>query len=199
MTDLFLIIVVIIGLTVALINLSRRVWLVNIVCLFIQYLFVFILYPKAEGLIPALIKLLVGLMVSLIIYLTLLSTGEIHRSKIKFRVSAGELFRALSGLFLILLVILATPWLHAEIFPNSSVFIIIFSFGLILLGLLQLGSKVEPLYVVIGLLTFLSGFELLYGSLEFSAILEALFTAVNLILAIAGAFFIIKDLESEIT
>ncbi len=73
----------------------------------------------------------------------------------------------------------------------------ILSLGLALIGLLQLGSKTESLYVIIGLLTFLSGFELLYGSLEFSALLEALFAIVNLLIAIAGAFFIVKDLETE--
>ena len=199
MTHLIPTTAVVIGLLMALINLVRRKWMVNVVCLSIQYLCVFVLYPKSEGIYPALIKLIVGLMISLIIYLTILSTEAIHREKVNFRLSAGEVFRALSGLFFILLVVLAAPWINEEIFTKSSTLIIIFSFGLILLGLLQLGSKVEPLYIIIGLLTFLSGFELLYGSLEFSAILEALFAAVNLILAIAGAFFIIKDWESEKT
>jgi len=68
---------------------------------------------------------------------------------------------------------------------------------LILFGLFQMGTITEPLYLAIGLLTFLSGFELLYASLEFSRILEALFTAVNLSLALVGSYFIIKDVESR--
>ncbi|NLG41023.1 MAG: hypothetical protein GX544_04905, partial [Chloroflexi bacterium] len=46
-------------------------------------------------------------------------------------------------------------------------------------------------------LTFLSGFEMLYSALEFSYLLEALLVAVNLLLAIVGAFFIVKNSESE--
>ena len=71
------------------------------------------------------------------------------------------------------------------------------SLGLVILGLLQLGMITEPLYVIIGLLTFLSGFELLYGSMEFSTVLEALFAAVNLGLALVGAYIIVKDEEPE--
>ena len=63
-------------------------------------------------------------------------------------------------------------------------------------GLLQLGTIREPFYLAIGILTFLSGFELLYSALEFSYLLEALLVAVNLLLAIVGAFFIVKNAES---
>jgi hypothetical protein len=48
-------------------------------------------------------------------------------------------------------------------------------FGLAVLGLLQASMISEPFYVIIGLLTFLSGVELLYASLELSILLEALF------------------------
>jgi len=70
---------------------------------------------------------------------------------------------------------------------------------LILIGLMQLGTIREPFYLVIALLTFLSGFELLYSALEFSYLLEAQLVAVNLLLAIVGAFFIVKNAESEST
>lgn len=146
----------------------------------------------------ALIKIIVGLMSTLIIYLTIQNTGAVKREPFEFKLSAGELFRMLSAVFLVTLVVLASPpWLLKEVFPQSNIYILILSLGLALIGLLQLGSKTESLYVIIGLLTFLSGFELLYGSLEFSALLEALFAIVNLLIAIAGAFFIVKDLETE--
>nr|MBP7213452.1 hypothetical protein [Anaerolineaceae bacterium] len=70
-------------------------------------------------------------------------------------------------------------------------------FGLMLTGIMQLGTIREPLYLAIGLLTFLSGFQLLYSALEFSYLLEALFVAVNLLLGIVGSFFIVKNAESR--
>lgn len=41
-------------------------------------------------------------------------------------------------------------------------------------------------YIILGLLTFLSGFELLYAALELSLLLEALFAGINLGLALVG-------------
>lgn len=190
-------IAVVIGLSAAWVNLVRRQWVVNVIGLAIQYLCIFLVFPKTESIMPALIKVIVGSMVALVIYLTILSTGSIRREKISFKLSAGELFRGSSGALLILIMYWTVPWLKAEIFPQSSGPALTLGLGFILLGLLQLGSKAEPLYIIIGLLTFLSGFELLYGSLEFSALIEALFALVNLLLAQAGAYFIVKDLETE--
>ena len=197
MSNFILTTAVILGLIAGHINLIRRKWLLNVFGLAIQYLCIFIVFPKTESFIPAIIKLIVGLMAALIIYLTILGTGAVKHERISLKLSAGEVFRGLSGLFLVLLILIATPWLQSEVFPQSSRPALILSMGLMLLGLLQLGSKAEPFYIVIGLLTFLSGFELLYGSLEFSNLLEALFAMVNLLLSIAGAYFIVKDLETE--
>ena len=179
MTKFLLTAAVITGLLVALANLVRRKWLFNILALAIQYVCIFIVFPKTDGFMHALIKIIVGLMSTLIIYLTIQSTGAVKREPFEFKLSAGELFRTLSAVFLVTLVVLASPWLLKEVFPQSNIYVLILSLGLALIGLLQLGSKTESLYVIIGLLTFLSGFELLYGSLEFSALLEALFAIVN--------------------
>ena len=197
MSEIIVFIATVIGLLAGLLNLMRRKWLVNVFGLAVQYLCIFIVFPKADGISPALIKIIVGLMSTLIIYLTILSSGAIRRDPFSLKFTAGELFRGLSGAFLIFLVFIVAPWLSREVFPQSSSSSLTLGLGLILLGLLQLGAKTEPLYVIIGLLTFLSGFELLYGSLEFSTLLEALFAIVNLLIAIAGAFFITKDLEPE--
>ena len=64
--------------------------------------------------------------------------------------------------------------------------------GLVLigLGLLHLGNTSEPFEVVIGLLTVLAGFEILYAAVESSILVTALLAVVNLGLALAGAFFL---------
>jgi hypothetical protein len=63
--------------------------------------------------------------------------------------------------------------------------------GLLLigLGLLHLGITSDSFQVIIGLLTALAGFEILYASVESSALVTALLAVVNLGLALAGAYF----------
>lgn len=181
----------------AAINLVRRQWTLNIFALGFQYICVFLLMQEVRSPLLAGIKLLVGLMVSLMLFLTLKSSGLIESILLRRHVSSGEIFRGTIALLLALISFLAAPALQQSAFPQSSQLLLTASLGLILFGLFQMGTITEPLYLAIGLLTFLSGFELLYASLEFSRILEALLTAVNLSLALIGSFFIVKDVESR--
>jgi len=181
----------------AAINLVRRQWTLNIFALGLQYICIFLIILEIRTPFLAGIKLIVGLMVSLMLYLTLKSSGLIESIFLRRHVSSGQTFRGTIALLLALISILAAPTLQQSAFPQSSQLLLTASLGLILFGLFQMGTITEPLYLVIGLLTFLSGFELLYASLEFSRVLEALFTAVNLSLALIGCFFIVKDVESR--
>lgn len=63
--------------------------------------------------------------------------------------------------------------------------------GLLLigLGLLHLGITSESFRVILGLLTVLTGFEILYAAVESSSLVAALLVIVNLGLAMAGAYF----------
>ena len=63
--------------------------------------------------------------------------------------------------------------------------------GLLLigLGLLHLGITSESFQVILGLLTVLTGFEILYSAVESSSLVAALLVIVNLGLAMAGAYF----------
>jgi hypothetical protein len=69
--------------------------------------------------------------------------------------------------------------------------------GLLLigLGLLHLGITSDSFQVIIGLLTVQAGFEILYASVESSALVTALLAVVNLGLALAGAYFMIVNQE----
>lgn len=197
MSSPWLLVSVIISLSAAMVNLVRRQWLVNIIALAIQYLAVFIFMTNVRTPSLAVIKLLVGWMVTLTLYITLVSVGDIYQLKTRFRLSIGEVFRALAGLFMILICILFLPEIKTNVFPQTSDYLLLTSLGLMGLGLLQAGMISEPFYIIIGLLTFLSGFELLYASLELSTLLEALFAGVNLGLGLVGAYFLVKDSETE--
>jgi hypothetical protein len=61
---------------------------------------------------------------------------------------------------------------------------------LISLGLLHLGITSDPFQVIIGLLTVLAGFEVLYAAVESSVLVTALLAVVNLGLALAGSYFL---------
>ncbi len=69
--------------------------------------------------------------------------------------------------------------------------------GLLLigLGLLHLGITSDSFQVIVGLLTALAGFEILYAAVESSALVTALLAVVNLGLALAGAYFMNVDQE----
>ena len=191
------IIAAVILLLCAAVNLVRRHWVLNVAVLALQYVCVFLIILEVRTPLLAGIKLIVGLMVSLMIYQILRSSGLIDSLFSRQRLTSGEVFRGTIALLLVLISHLAAPKVKLSIFPQSSELLLTASMGLMLFGLFQMGTITEPLYLVIGMLTFLSGFELLYASLEFSRVLAALFTAINLLLALVGSFFIVKDVESR--
>ncbi|MCK9246599.1 MAG: hypothetical protein M0P11_06555 [Anaerolineaceae bacterium] len=198
MTEVFQSLPIYIALMAGLLNLVRRQWSLNLIALVVQFICLFPILWAALPLQLALIQPFTGLMVTLILYLTLLNVGEVEPINLKPRPTSGEVFRALAGIFLIATLGTFVPQIKTAIFPSIPLNHLFLSLGLVLIGILQLGTIREPLYLAIGMLTFLSGFELLYIALEFSFLLAALFVAVNLLLAIVGSFFIIKNVESEI-
>jgi hypothetical protein len=70
---------------------------------------------------------------------------------------------------------------------------------LIGLGLLHLGLTAHPLSVVLGLLTVLSGIEILYTAVEASALVTGLLAGVTLGLALIGGYLFLSPtlLEGE--
>lgn len=63
---------------------------------------------------------------------------------------------------------------------------------LIGLSLMQLGTTQDTFLTIVGLLSFLSGFEVIYAGLELSALLTGLLAIVNLSLSLVGVYFIVK-------
>ncbi len=185
------------ALAAALINLVRRKWSLNLLALMLQFLCLFPALASILSLELALIQPFTGLMVTLILYITLVNVGSIEKLELNLKLSSGEVFRALAGILLIAMLRAFIPVLQPAVFPQVPAQHLFLSLALVLLGSLQLGTIREPFYLAIGLLTFLAGFELLYSAIEFSLLLEALLVTVNLSLAIVGAYFIIKNAESS--
>jgi hypothetical protein len=70
---------------------------------------------------------------------------------------------------------------------------------LIGMGLLQLSLTSHPLKVIIGLLTALSGFEIIYAAIETSTLVTGLLAGITLALALVGAYLLISpSMESSL-
>jgi hypothetical protein len=65
------------------------------------------------------------------------------------------------------------------------------------MGVLQFGISQRHLRVILGLLTLLSGFEVIYSSLEGSALLAAILAAITLALGLIGSTILMNDQPQE--
>ena len=108
----------------------------------------------------------------------------------------GRLFRLFACILMVLAVASFVPavptWLPG-ITPAET-------FGglvLVGLGILHLGMTVQPSRVIIGLLTVLAGFEILYASVENSLLVAALLSALNLGLALVGSYLLLRPIPGQ--
>ena len=73
--------------------------------------------------------------------------------------------------------------------------------GLILIsmGILHLSLITLPLRVILGLFTFLAGFEILYAAVESSILVAGLLSGITLTLALIGAYLLsVQPVEEEV-
>jgi hypothetical protein len=152
-----------------------------------QYLAVFWLCQVRLPISMAAAKLVTGWMVCAALGITLLSIsvpGETEETSWP----QGRLFRLFSATLVLVVTFAlagsASTWLGFGLPVGWA--------GLILIGmgLLHLGITAQPFRVILGLLTVLSGFEILYAAVEGSVLVAALLAAVNLGLALVGAYFL---------
>jgi hypothetical protein len=71
--------------------------------------------------------------------------------------------------------------------------------GLILIsmGLLHLSLITQPLRMILGLFTFLAGFEIIYAAVETSILVAGLLAGVTLMLALTAAYLISVPIQDE--
>jgi hypothetical protein len=163
-------------------------WRISIFSLGIQYLCVFVLISLSWPMETAAVKVVAGWMAGAVIGLALLNLPQeningkpVLISDITFRLLAA----ILAGLFAFTGGARLVIWLP-EINVQSAYGAMI----LISLGLLHLGLTNHPFRVVLGLLTILSGFEILYAAVESSILITGLMAIVTLGLAIVGAYML---------
>ena len=164
---------------------------ISLVLLAVQYLAVFLLIFQVWPLGLAAVKMISGWMGVAILFATLVQkTGS---SDPEPGISS-RLFRLLLGVLVWVLFFTIAPS-FARWLPVPSVFL--WSGGILLgVGLLQLGTSQSPLRVIIGLLTVISGFEILYAAVENSTLVTVLLAMVTLGLAIVGAY-VLNPVKTE--
>lgn len=188
--DLLLLPLLLITLSTLVILISQN-WRYSILALALQYVGVFWLINGLWPLGLAVVKLVAGWMACAV-----LSASQPAEDVREEQTSpTAPAFRILAAALALALVISVEPSVEARIPVNR--FILIGGLLLIGVGWLHLGMTTRPIRVIIGLLTILSGFEILYAAVETSILIAGLQAAVTLGLALVGAYLIAAPTMEE--
>ena len=172
-----------------------RDWRWSVILLAAQYMGMFILTLQHWPIGMASVKVVAGWMSAAILGMTRsgLSSEALADKNIWPR---GLLFRLFAAATVVLIVAVVTPGVDTIMadagFPVTNG-------GLLLIGmgLLHLGITARIMHVAIGLMTVLSGFEILYATVEGSVLVAALLAVINLGLALVGAYLLIASSPQE--
>ena len=170
-------------------------WRFSVVSLALQYCCVFIMVAFSWPIETAAVKLVAGLIACVVLGLALFNLpkdythqNRLATSEIIFRVIAA----ILAGLFA-----LTGATKLVELFAEISIEQAYGALILVTLGLLQLGLTEQPLRVVVGLLTVLSGFGVIQAAVESSILITGLLAVITLSLSIVGAYLLTSPTLEE--
>lgn len=179
--------------------LISRDWRVSLGALAVQYLAAFWLVTRHLPLAMGSVKLIAGWMVIATLGMTRLSLMNLEQQEEDAFFPRGQWFRiALMGI-VVLVAAGSAPRIEAAI-PGLGLPVIAGSLLLIGGGVAHLGITSDLLRVILGLLTMLAGFEILYAAVESAILVTGLLAAVNLGLGILGSYLLIagsSPLENE--
>jgi hypothetical protein len=176
--------------------LMYRDWRWGISFLALQYATVFwlVLQHWPTGMAAA--KLVGGWIATASLSMTLLNL-PVRQEPIEKYWTQGRTFRLFMVGMAALLAVATAPRVE-EILPGTGIAVAVGGILLTAMGLLQLGMTTQVLRVILGLLTTLSGFEILYAAMEGSILVAALLVVVNLGLGLVGAYFLSVSSEEKI-
>ena len=158
----------------------------------IQYLGVFWFVQTVWPVSLAIIKPIAGIIACLALASS--QEGTSSFSKLESSWPQGRIFRSLAASLVLLMALTAAPLVSSWLGINSLLGIWA-SLYLMGLGLLQLGITAQPMRVIIALLTFLSGFEILYSFIETSTLVAAMLVFMNIGLSLVGVY-LLNTIES---
>lgn len=170
-----------------LVVMASQDWRWTIAALGVQYAVVFVLVAGTWRLELAVVKLVAGWMATAILG----ASQEMPQTEPERERPSGMVFRVLVGGMVGLVVFSLVPE-AAELLEVyiDAVHRTQLAGGMLLvgMGLAMLGLNARPLRVVLALLVFFSGFEVLYAMVERSTLVAGLLALVNLALALIGAY-----------
>jgi len=178
--------------------LLARDWRWLIIYLSAQYFGMLILTLQHWPLGMASVKVVAGWMSAAILGMTrsgLPREDQVERSNVLPR---GRLFRLFAAAIVLVIVSSVTPRVDV-IMADAGFTVTSGSLLLVGMGLLHLAVSNHILRVTLGLMTVLSGFEILYATVEGSVLVAGLLAVINLGLALVGSYLLIAlNAEEEV-
>ena len=186
-------------------------WRIQLGLFAIQYVGVFILVSVAQPYSLAIVKLVSGWIAAAVLGIALSGLSpndsvnlEAHLNQTSFESSVpkesslfmGRLFYFLTAILVILVAISSSGFINQWI-PKLNTFSSLGGAILLGMGLLQINFFDTPYKVIIGLLTFVSGFEIIYASLENSILILGLLAVFTFGIAFVGAYMIVSPTIEE--
>ncbi len=175
--------------------LINRDWRWDLGLLAAQYLGAAILVAQHWPLGMAAAKLVTGWMVTAALGMTLTALPP-HEEPVAQFWPQGRTFRLFMTGVILMLAIAVTPRID-NVMPGIGAPVISGAVLLIGIGLLHLGTSSQIMRVIFGLLTVLTGFEVLYAALEGSILVAALLVVVNLGLGLVGAYLLNASMAED--
>ena len=171
--------------------LISRDWRWSMSLLAMQYVAAFWLVAQHWPIGMASVKLVTGWMATAALGMTRLGV-EKDVGEVEAFSPRGLWFRIFLAGIVALLTVASAPRIES-IIPGLGLPVIAGGLLLAGMGLIHLGITSDILRVITGLLTMLSGFEILYAAVESSILVAGLIAVVNLGLALAGSYLMMAD------
>jgi hypothetical protein len=175
--------------------LVSRDWRISVASLAVQYIGVFLLVLSNWSLEMAVVKLVAGWMAGAVLGMAFVSNPA-SWEEIDANHLSTTLFRLLAAALVWPITVTLSPHI-VEWFPGIQLEQVYGGTVLIFLGIMQLGLKVHVSRVILGLLTVMAGFEVIYAAVEASALVAGLLAAVNLGIALVGAYMLVTPTMEE--
>jgi hypothetical protein len=167
-------------------------WRLSILTFAFQYLGVFLLVLIQWPMTMAVVKLVAGWMSGAVLGMAMVSIPELHddtEPEMSKRLVISPPFYLLAAI-LVGMVVISQVDQVLRWFPNLRPEQATGGLLLVGMGLFKLGFTTRPLQATLGILTALSGFEIIYATIETSALLAGLLASITLGLALAGAYLL---------
>jgi hypothetical protein len=171
-------------------------WRMSISALALQYAGIVVLVGLSWPLEQAVVKMVAGWMAGAVLGLALI--GLPGGGRTEPGLSKSNILFRLFGAILVGFVAyswgpIITTWMPEVTLEQAYGGIV-----LLALGLFHLGLATHPLRVVLGLLTVLGGFEIMYAAIESSSLVTGLLAGISLGLALVGSYFLTVPIQENI-